>query len=184
MVIDQPGIEPADKPVLATLTHFFSSGCWTVEDVRLSQYGRPSKWFCVGADSYHAHFDAKNEKTAGIVRSLLTDFTEAVNDKGGTSFDWCTYEGLVKGQRSSEIAKYGGVYVNDYPLFHTRKEGLEILKSIAEFWQAVPIDAADPEVIEKTAEIKIENPHRQTSESRVLSETLLPDSIRKKMPRP
>lgn len=177
LVIDEPMKEADQKAILATVSHFEGTGCWAIEDVRLSKYGKPGPYFCVGGDQYWASYDAKTSQEADFVRSLLRDFKEtpltprpgtsgAITD--GASFHWCTFNGLVPGRTSNDLSGYPLNLVNGAPLFHTRKDALAHLKSIAVFWDEYPESAADDDIIQKAGTVKIDNPARQLSEMDLL----------------
>jgi len=173
LVIDLPKTTVDEEPVLAVLTHFEGTGCWSIEDVRLGKHKSVGKYFGASGEDYWSSFDAKNSQEAGFVRSLLRDFKEAPSDipnsvspgSGVTHFDWCTFNALVPGLNSAELSGYPVNLSNGAPLFHSRKNALEHLKSIAEFWEAWPHSELDEDIVKKASAVKIDNPSRQLSET-------------------
>lgn len=164
LVIDQPGVRNQELARLATATHYFSSGCWIIEDVRATRFHNPSKWFAIGADHYQADCETKSESESDLVRTLIKDFKETANDCGGSSFSWCTFEGIAAGKTAEEITKSDHGYpLHDVPIFFNRTDAIAQLADISDFWSNVPIDSNDPDVIETASEIRIPNPHRQLS---------------------
>lgn len=173
LVIDQPGVAHKDQPVLGLISHFFASNSWSVEDVRLAKFDRPAPGFEIGADRYQACVSTGNEEESSLIRSLLTDFEEKPGKDGGAEFSWCTYDGLVRGRDANEVSSFDLNLMDGYLLFHSRKDALLRLHEMADFWENFPCDAADPDVIQKVAEVKINNPYRQISESMAMAKLLL-----------
>lgn len=165
LVIEEPGKVDKDKAVLAVMSHYTGTGCWTVEDVRLSKHGKADPYFTVGADRYQASC-LVSQAEAHVVRNALREYTECGTEDGAVQFNWCTYDGLVVGRKSTEIL--GGpmcLLAHDYPLFHTRAEGLDLLASMAEFWGAWPHQVDEPDIVQRAGRLKIENPAWQDTET-------------------
>ena len=70
LVVDEPLKAAKDRAVLARIVLDEGSGCWSVEDIRLSPRGRASPYFKVGAEHYCARMDAITEQEASVMRRL------------------------------------------------------------------------------------------------------------------
>ena len=155
VVFADPTLEPWERNRVAELTEDEGTDCWQLVDIRLKAFPQLSKYGCsTGADDYHATFTPENEQQADRVKSMLRDFRE---DADG-SIHWCTFNGIVRGH--SEVNGYRPARYLDFDQagFFSREEGLEKLQAIKRFWDAHT---------GSLAEARIDNPHRQPSESEV-----------------
>lgn len=112
LVVDDPMInkkyECSQKApiLLATMTNFFDSGCWSVEDFRLSQYKKPSPYL-EGMDQCVYEIKTEAEKESLIKR--LHTYRE-VEDKNRKVIIWNTFaKALWDGDNPSCIDKFGYV---------------------------------------------------------------------------
>ena len=158
LVVDD-GAKGKDRKVLASMTLFEGTGAWMLVDVRLHRYSRPSAYSgSLLADDVHAHFKPDNAEQAALVRSLLREYTE--DDEG---LHWSTYEGLVRG---TPRVNCGWQASCNHIGYFTQREGLAYLETAQAWWAAFEGDFGDA---------KIDNPHRQPSETQIRSELMLRD---------
>lgn len=163
LIIDDPMKKPRDSDVLASMTLYEGTGCWTLIDIRLTKHRKPSKYSgSPSSDDYHAQLKPETEDAAEFIKSQLREYIE---DSEGI-IHWCNFDGIVKGKE----------YVNNYrphnPLdFHpwgyfSRDEGVKVLKEIKAFWDDYD---GDP------SKVRLPNSNRQASLSELLFELLKRD---------
>lgn len=155
------------KIVLANMSLQEGTGCWSIEDVRLSKYKKAGEWFSIGAEDYCAHVRTKNGQESELVRGLLREFKETT-EEGSTLFTWCSYDGIVGGESAKDLVGYEGCLEQLYlPIYHKKKDATLILEEIADFWSKFEVSENDADVIEKVSAVKIDNPLRQPSQTEV-----------------
>jgi hypothetical protein len=162
LVIDEPGVPRNEKAVLAMMEIYEGAGVWTLVDVRLHQHGQVGPWFDVGAHHFHANYQAPNARSAELARGLLRECTPSL-DRKNPLVQWCTFEGIVRGKKPSEMG-VSSCFITDDAKLHTRKEAMAHMETIAKFWADCDISETDPDVREKANSVKIENPWRQPTD--------------------
>ena len=65
-----------DRLVLASLTHYFDSGCWRVTDLRLMQHRPLSRYLEPGAESFLSTLKPETPEGAAFLKSQLREFIE------------------------------------------------------------------------------------------------------------
>jgi hypothetical protein len=162
LVIDEPGVARNEKAVLAVMELYEGMGVWTLEDVRLHQHAHVSPWFTVGAHHFHASYQAPTARAAQVARGLLRECAP-VSEKNNRLIEWCTFEGIVRGKTPAEMG-IQSIFMGDFPKLHTRKDAMEKMQAIADFWEQSGLSETDPDVREKASLVKIENPWRQPTD--------------------
>ena len=160
LIMVEKGLKPDDCAALAVATLHEGLGVWNIEDVRLTQYGQASPYFCVGADQYWASYTAPDIEKAKIARSLIKEEFPRKEGASELKIDYCTFDGHVRGKTPTEMGVETHVR-NQSPLLHTMAEAKEYLNNLVKFWDAQPFNANDPDARGKASEVKIENPWRQ-----------------------
>lgn len=155
LVIDD-GAKGDKRKVLAAMTLFEGTGCWMLTDIRLHRSRTPSAYSGgLFSDDIHCYFKPKDPDESQFVDGLLRDYT--VDKDGG--IHWSSFEGLVRGKAVDRppISDNGVGYFS-------KKEGLEQLNRIQEFWdvyEGSPVAA------------KVDNPNRQPSEMEVSTRIII-----------
>lgn len=162
LVIDEPGLKPNEKAVVATMELYEGLGVWTLTDLRIKLYAQAGPYFTVSADHFNAHFMAKTPEAARIARRLLRESVHS-NGLDNPLVQWCTYDGIVRGRTPQEMGVQAS-FMNNHSFLHTRKEGMAHMDEIVQFWAQSGISESDPEVRNKASALKINNPWRQLSE--------------------
>jgi hypothetical protein len=160
LVIDEPGVERNEKAVLAVMELYEGLGVWTLTDLRLAQHHKAGPWFNIGADEYHARYAAPDENYVKFAHSLLRETNDSSDP---LVVSWCTFNGIVRGKTPEEMG-LSSRFLNTIPRLHTRKEGLDRLEAMKQFWLESGLNETDPDVREKASAIKIDNPWRQPSQ--------------------
>ncbi len=162
LAIDEPGVARKDKAVLAVMELYEGLGVWTLVDVRLRKYGKAGPWFNVGADQFNAHLYADSVRAAQVACGLLRECRPERSPED-RMVEWCTFDGIVRGKSATEMGVRTHL-TNDFATLHTRKEAMEKMRAMAQFWKDTGLSEADPDVREKASLIKIDNPWRQPDE--------------------
>jgi hypothetical protein len=164
LVIDKPNTPSNSLPRLAMITNFFSSGQWSIEDVRLHHHGIPSPYFSVSAERYWVHQDVSSTKDIETLKRFIPAHQEfdSTEHAGARLFTWCTYDGLVVGAPDPNETRH------NHAVYHTRKAALDYLKRAADFWTAFPYDASHPHIEQLASFVKLPNPHRQLNPTELL----------------
>lgn len=152
LVIDD-GTTGDERKVLAGMTLFEGTGLWMLTDIRLHQHRTPSSYSGgLFSDDMSCHFEPQHDEESRFVQGLLREFT--VDEDG--EINWSSFEGLVRGPRQGECS-WSDTGHNGIGYF-SKAEGLAYLTEVQKFWDAYEGGPADA---------KIENPHRQLTQSDV-----------------
>lgn len=156
LIIDDPQKSRNESDVLAVLSNYADSSCWTLEDIRLTKYRNIGRYWAQSADTFTACYCPKDESESAYVKSKLHDYHETPEGE----LLWCTFDGIVKGQ--PEINGYTPPQYAGFnrSVYFSRQEGLQKLKEIKVFWD-------DLENLEKNW--RIENPNAQASQGEIFS---------------
>lgn len=155
LVLADPSVAPWKRNRVAEMTEDEGTGCWMLVDIRLKRFPQLSVYGCsTGADAYHASFAPENDGEAKMIKSMLREYRE---DADG-SIHWCSFDGIVRGH--PEVDGYRPIrYLNfNQSGGFSREEGMEKLLEMKAFW-----DVHDGSL----ANARIDNPHRQLSQSEV-----------------
>ena len=176
LVVDDPMINKKyecsqDDPILlATMTNFFDSGCWSVEDFRLSQYKTPSPYL-EGIDQCVYEIKTEEEKE-NLIKRLHT--YREIEDKNRKVITWNTFDkALWDGDNPYCIDKFG--YVQNIIARFSYAKALEKLNEIKEFWN----NFDDTNLMNG----KITNPYRQISEMTLMIEEEIEKERKQKSPK-
>lgn len=156
LVVDHGKDTAKEKMVLAAMTLFEGTGCWSLIDIRLEDNPVAHPWSGSGAgEDFYATFKPKTPDEAAYIRSQLKEYEE--RDDG--SFRWCTFKGIVRGHY--EIKDFAPGTYKDFrrPVFHNRNDGLAYLKETQAFWEGYE---------GKIADSKIHNPYAQPNQSEII----------------
>lgn len=142
-----------NKQVLAAMNRMESSQCWMVIDVRLNERpaANPSSGTCNSEDVF-SHLKPESPEQAITAKSMLKEFEER---EDGTLV-WCTFKNIVRGESGVNGKIPWGPGNFHPPVYHSKKDGLELLKEMQAFWE-------DHEGT--IAEAKIDNPFSQPRDS-------------------
>ncbi len=154
LVIDDK--KTKEKSVLAELTEYEGTGCWRLEDIRLTKHHAISAYSLGSAESYCSSYSPKDKDESEYIKSKLREYAEL--DSG--EILWASFEGPVRGH--PEVNNYTPKrWANfDQVGYFDKKEGLEKLNEIKLFWDAK---------VEIGTDWRIDNPYRQPSESDIRS---------------
>lgn len=155
LILDDPLKSRNDSDILAVLTHHADSGCWLLEDIRLTKSSPVGRYWSQSADAFMATFLPVNESEAAYLKSKLKDYQV---EPDGTLL-WCTFDGIVKGQPEINGYKPRRYADFDQPGYFSRKDGLQKLTEIKAFWDG--INNLDEHW-------QIENPNAQPSMSDIM----------------
>lgn len=145
--------------VLAIMTNFFDSGCWGVEDFRISQYKIPDPYL-EGSDA--CTYEIKSEEARAKLISRLHTYREK-ESQGKKYIVWNTFDkALLDGDNPFCKDKYG--YEQNIIARFSYKAALEKFNEIKSYWNN--FEGAD------LIEGKIPNPNRQISEMTIFAEEL------------
>lgn len=164
LLIDVPGMDDDEKPVLAKMQIYEGTGCWTIEDVRLSEHGRPSKHFDVGAEAFWSSHTADTPEDLTMATALLREYQLRPTADGGAVIDWCTFNGIVRGRPAWEVTSLSDFFtmgLRASPIYFKRHEALDYLKNAAADWSLFPHSEADPDIAIRAGTMKLDNPIRQ-----------------------
>ena len=155
LIVDHGKDTSREKMVLAAMTLFEGTGCWSIIDIRLEDNPVAHPWSGSGSgEDFYSTFVPKSADEATYARSQLKEYEELEDG----SFRWCTFKGIVRG--ACEINDYapGGYQTFRRPVFHNRTDGLAYLKETQTFWDSYE---------GKIADSKIPNPHVQPNETEI-----------------
>lgn len=156
LVVDQPAEQGATPQVLAALTNMHDSACWYLVDIRLRKHPAANEFSGSGrAEDFQAHYRPETEAQRALIKAMVREYKEL---EDGTVI-WCTYLGLVAGEKS--VDGYTPVNREKFhpPLYHSEERGLELLQDLRAFWERFEGRIEDS---------AIENPRGQPSESEVM----------------
>lgn len=170
LVFDVPGVPAREKPVLAVLSHYEGTKCWTLCDIRLHQHSLSvGPYFGNSAEDFHSYYRAITPQEVELLRRSLKEFQEVPKDDGSIEFTWCTYRGIVRGRTAKEINE-STFFASKYPVMHKRDEGMVLLNEMADFWRQWMIGKSDEEILSQAGRIKINNPFIQPTESQMMGQ--------------
>ena len=153
LLVDHGKGSANDKQVLAAMTHYPGTRCWTVIDIRLEQTPSADPWSGSGTgEDFYSQWKPKSDDEAKVVKALLKDYQELPD---GTLI-WCTYKTIVRGHdqiNGSAPASPNGIKRH---IYHTKAEAMAKLMACRAFWE---------DHLGTIAEGKIPNPYRQPGES-------------------
>lgn len=153
-----------ERPVqLASIINYFDSGVYSVSDWRLTEHRRPSPYLEGSTQSFYT---PENEEEAEYLRSVLHTYEET--EEG---FSWDSFDAhYFQGDNMESKDKYGSTYT-DIARF-SYKVAYAKLQEIKTFWEGW----SDPDL--NTA--RINNPHRQLSESRIMGHFMIKENLKQK----
>ena len=115
--------------ILAIMTNFFDSGCWSVEDFRLSEYRTPDPYF-EGSDA--CSYEIKSEEAKAKLIARIHTYRE-VQNKEKQYIVWNTFDkALLDGDNPSCKDKYG--HEQNIIARFSHKAALEKFNEIKEYW--------------------------------------------------
>ena len=156
--------------VLATMSNFFDSGCWSVEDFRISQYRTPSQYF-EGSDA--CMYEVKSEEAKAKLVARLHTYRE-VESHGKKYITWNTFDkALLDGDNPSCKDKYG--YEQNIIASFSYKAAVEKFNEIKEYWNN--FEGTD------LMQSKLPNPNRQISEMALIIEEVMEEEKVAKKPK-
>jgi hypothetical protein len=150
LILDEP-IEGVlyDKGVVAGITQHADLDCWVVVDMRLGQHIQCSPYTAsISAED----FTSTAQPTSQKERREIIDYLKEYHEFSDGRIVWCSFNKLVRGH--SHIKGHAPVTWSGYspPVFHSRKDALNILMQIKDFWDGYSGSLKDS---------KIENPYYQ-----------------------
>lgn len=155
LVLADPAVAAWERNRVAEMTEDEGTDCWRVVDIRLKRFPQLSMYGCsTGADVYHASFTPDTEAEARLVKPMLREYRE---DADG-SIHWCTFDGIVRGHPEVDGYRPRRYLDFDQAGYFSRDEGMAKLLEMKAFW-----DVYDGSLVDA----RIENPHRQVSDSEV-----------------
>ena len=176
LMVDDAAVNKAyqckpEKPiVLAVMSNFFDSGCWSVEDFRIAEHNLPNYYFFSSQLSTRV-INSEEERQKLISR--LHTYREEEKD-GIKSIVWDSFDkALFIGDNPSCKDKHGYEY-NMIARF-TDKAALEEMAIIKEYWNN--FEGTD------LSQGKIENPYRQISDDKLRFEELMENYDKTKKPK-
>lgn len=166
LVVDDSKINKAydcsqkEPIVLATISNFFDSGCWSVEDFRLTQHKTPSNYL---EGSYQNKKEFKNEQEKNKITSRLhTYIEEHINDKN--YIIWDSFELAAFDGDNPSCKDKRGYQCNVIARFSYKMALAELIK-IQSYWNN--FNGVNLE------EGRIENKYRQISKTALMIEDLI-----------
>lgn len=132
MLVDHGRGELGDKQVLAAMTLYEGTRCWTVIDIRLCQIPTAHPWSGSGAgEDFYSEWKPKSDAESSEVKALLKEYQELAD---GTLI-WCTYKDIVRGH--SNINGYVPACPNEIQrnIYHTKAEAMQKLRECKAFWE-------------------------------------------------
>ncbi len=132
LVLDEPCDEVQfGKGVLAGMTQFDDINCWLVSDMRLSNFIQCTPYTAsISADDYCSTLKPENPIQRSFVLKHLREYQEM--DDG--TLVWCTFNKMVVGKTHINGNCPASRYGFHPPIFHSKKDGLEILRALQSFW--------------------------------------------------
>ena len=119
------------KGVLAGMTQFEDMNCWVVTDMRLSNLIQCTPYTAsISADDYCSTLKPDNPNQRSFMLKHLREYQE-MND--GTIV-WCTFNKMVVGKSHINGERPVSSYGFNPPIFHSKKDGFEILLALQAFW--------------------------------------------------
>lgn len=150
LVIDAPGRGRGERDVLALMTLQEGTGCWSLEDIRLTERRKPSPYWGNSGTEYFATFTPRSEDERTRAKALLRDAREVDG-----VLVWCTFDGIVRGQPAIN----GYTPPGDFQCgWWSMRDGLAKLQEAQAFWDGFEGDPAT---------VRLPNPDRQPGESAV-----------------
>lgn len=121
-----------DKQVLAAMTHYDGTRCWTVIDIRLTDTPSADPWSGSGVgEDFYSQLKPKSEAEANEVKVLLKDYQELAD---GTLI-WCTYKNIVRGHFDINGLAPGTPNGIKRPIYHRKAEAMAKLLECKAFWE-------------------------------------------------
>ncbi len=162
LVLAEPNPEILyDKGVVAGMTEDEGTGCWIIADIRLGQHliANPYAGSISGED-----FVSTYKPESSTEREFYLSRLKEVDEREDGTLLWCSYSGIVRGSQS--VGGYTpATWMNFTPhVYHSYREGLEVLKEIRAFWD---------NYIGTIADAKIDNPHYQPTGSSIRSQLIM-----------
>lgn len=168
LIVDHGKDKSAKKQVLAAMTLYEGTGCWTLIDIRLSSNPTAHPWSGSGnGEDFYSSYKPSSPEEAETIKGMLKEFQE---QEDGT-LRWCTYRNIVRGETS--VNGYTPIQYVDFErhVLHSKSSAFEKLKDIQTFWEAH----------EGTiAQAKIPNPYAQPSDSIVSMRLIIMEHAEKK----
>lgn len=160
LIVDHQGDLSKDRAVLAAMTLFDGTGCWSIVDIRLDPDGYAHPWSgsLIGED-FQSSIVPESIQDAAYIKSRLKEYEEREDGR----IVWCTYRDIVRGQTGVKGYIPAGRHDFHAPVYHSRSDGIAYLKDAKQFW-----DVYEGE-IEKA---KINNPFRQPGMTGLRSELM------------
>jgi hypothetical protein len=155
LLVDHGKNADAEKQVLAAMTLYEGTRCWTIIDIRLDKAPVADPWSGSGSgEDFFSELKPKSPAEAEDAKAMLNEYEERPD---GTLM-WCTYNSIVRG----ELAINGYTPVSPYGLkryiHHNKSGGMDKLREIKAFW-----DNHQGTIVEGA----ISNPHGQPSVTEV-----------------
>lgn len=157
----------SERPILlGVITEFYDSDCWSVQDYRLKKNLMPSEYLLDGTEEMKPEDEAQKEK---ILSKLHTYKISKEGIIYWSTFDSVCFDGDNLGMKDS--------LGNSYPDIarFTFKEAYKRLEEQQRFW-----DNVDKKEITSDS-VRIENPHRQASQTDMFFEFALEKINNKKL---
>jgi len=132
LVLDEPCEEVQfGKGVLAGMTQFDDMNCWVVSDMRLSNFIQCSPYTAsISADDFCSTHKPEDHQQRKFMLKHLREYRE-MND--GTIV-WCTFNKMVLGKTHVNGNSPVSRYEFSPPIFHSKKDALDILRALQNFW--------------------------------------------------
>jgi hypothetical protein len=149
-----------NKQALAAMTLLEGTGCWSIIDIRLDDHPSADPWSASGfSEEFYSELKPESSEQAIEVKAMLKEYQEL---KDGTLV-WCSFRDIVRGESGVNGFTPSGKNNFQPPVYHSRRQGLALLREIQEFWEA------HAGTIEES---KIDNPYSQPNAS-VVKSTLI-----------
>jgi hypothetical protein len=138
-----------NKQALAAMTLLEGTGCWSIIDIRLDDHPSADPWSASGfSEEFYSELKPESSEQAIEVKAMLKEYQEL---KDGTLV-WCSFRDIVRGESGVNGFTPSGKNNFQPPVYHSRRQGLALLREIQEFWEA------HAGTIEES---KIDNPYSQ-----------------------
>lgn len=171
LLVDHGKDKSKEKMVLAAMTLFEGTGCWTLIDIRLSERPVAHPWSGSGnGEDFYASHRPETKEEAGFFKSRLREFEELEDGE----IRWCTFRDIVRGECEIDGFAPGGYKEFRRPVFHKRAGALSLLKEIQVFWEGFEGSIADS---------TINNPFRQPRSSNISADLWVEQAVAKKKSR-
>lgn len=154
LVVDHGAQATEDnKQVLAAMNKMEGTQCWMVIDIRLAERPVANPWSgSCNAEDVFSYIKPASAEQSVKAKSMLKEYEER---EDGTLV-WCTFKNIVRGEPGVNGRVPWGPLNFHAPVYHSRKDGLELLAQMHAFWEGH----------EGTiAEAKIDNPFSQPRQS-------------------